>query len=137
MSKKPAQRPRSAGELVSRLEAALKPAKQTQAHRRIALVTRPRTRDAVAATFPAAAPPPAAPPSNLTELTAAAPARPSRAQEKPQTDVEAAGRRKATAGRRTPALIVPSLVALASLAAGIVIFLTLKTSSTGSSHRSG
>jgi serine/threonine-protein kinase len=133
MSKRPAQRPRSAGELVSRLEAALKPAKQTQAHRRLALVTRPRMHDALAATIAAAAPPPAAPPSNLTALTA--PARPPRARDKPKTDVEAAGTRKATAGRRRPALIVPSLVALASLAAGIVIFLTLETSSTGSSHR--
>jgi serine/threonine protein kinase len=134
MSKKPAQRPRSAGELVKRLEAALNPAEQT--HRRIALVTRPRAREAVAATLVAAAPPPAAAPSKLPELTAAAPAGPSRAQEKPQADVVATGRRKATAGRRTPALIVPSLVALASLAAGIVIFFTLETSSTGSSHRS-
>ncbi len=136
MSTNPARRPRSAGELVSRLEAALKPAEQTQAHRRIALVTRLRKRDAVPATPAAAAPPPVAPPSKFTERGTAARPRPALAHRKPLTKVEQASGRNTTAGRRTRALIVPCLVALASLAAGVVILFTLETSSTGSSRHS-
>lgn len=133
MSKNPARRPRSAGELVNRLEAALKPAEQTHAHRQIAPLTRPRTRDAVAAVPAAAAPPP----SMLTGESATARPWPSLAPRKPRTKVEQAGGSTTTAGRRTRALIVPSLVALASLAAAITIFFTLQSSTTGSSRHSG
>ncbi len=137
MSKDPARRPRSAGELVSRLEAALKPPERTQAHRRIAPLTRPRKRDALAVAPAAAAPPTAAPLSNLTERSATARPWPSHDRRKPQIEIREAGRRDRTAGRRTRALIVPSLMALASLAAGMVIFFTLETSSTGSSRHNG
>jgi serine/threonine protein kinase len=134
MSTDPARRPRSAGELVSRLEAALKPAERTQAHRRIALLPRPRKRDAVALAPAAAAPPPSTPLSNLTGLSTAVRTQPSHNRRKAQTESQEDGWRHRTAGRRPRPLILSSLVAVASLAAAILIFFALQASSTGAAR---